>query len=153
MGVSVGNKGFVAEINVTPFVDVMLVLLIIFMITAPMMTEGLDVDLPKTQAVETLPTDSDHVVMTIKKDGSIFLNEYATTLDTLAQQLITTVKDPKRQLFLQADKDVPYGVVVDIMGRIKAAGIEQMGIVAEKIDDLPSVDAVPAAPAGQVRSQ
>ena len=153
MGASVGNKGFVAEINVTPFVDVMLVLLIIFMITAPMMTEGLDVDLPKTQAVETLPTDSDHVVMTIKKDGSIFLNEYATTLDTLAQQLITTVKDPKRQLFLQADKDVPYGVVVDIMGRIKAAGIEQMGIVAEKIDDLPSVDAVPAAPAGQVRSQ
>lgn len=153
MGASVGNKGFVAEINVTPFVDVMLVLLIIFMITAPMMTEGLDVALPQTQAVETLPTDSDHVVMTIKKDGSIFLNEYATTIDTLAQQLVTTVKDPKRQLFLQADKDVPYGVVVDIMGRIKAAGIEQMGIVAEKIDDLPTVNSVPAAGGNQVRSQ
>ena len=153
MGASVGNKGFVAEINVTPFVDVMLVLLIIFMITAPMMTEGLDVDLPKTQAVETLPTDSDHVVMTIKKDGSIFLNEYATTLDNLAQQLVTTVKDPKRQLFLQADKDVPYGVVVDIMGRIKAAGIEQMGIVAEKIDDLPLISPAPATDGNQTGSR
>ncbi len=141
MGASVGNKGFVAEINVTPFVDVMLVLLIIFMVTAPMMTEGLDVQLPQTQAVATLPTDSDHVVLTIKKDGAVFLNEIQTTTDTLAQQLITTVKEPRRPLFLQADKDVPYGVVVAIMGKIKAAGIEQMGIVAERIDDTPPVEA------------
>jgi biopolymer transport protein TolR len=104
-----------------------------------MMTEGLDVELPQTQAVETLPTDADHVVLTIKKDGTIFLNEYAATLDTLAPQLITTVKNPRRPLFLQADKEVPYGVVVDVMGRIKAAGIEQMGIVAERPE--------PAAPA------
>lgn len=145
MGASLGNgKGFVAEINVTPFVDVMLVLLIIFMVTAPMLTEGLDVDLPQTQAVETLPTDSDHVVLTIKRDGSIFLNEFNTNLDTLAQQLVTTVKEPHKQLFLQADKEVPYGVVVDIMGRIKAAGVEQMGIVAERIDDAsPSGGATP----------
>ena len=75
MGSSVGgNKGFVSEINVTPFVDVMLVLLIIFMVTAPMMTEGLDVDLPQTRAVETLPTESDNMILTVRKDGAIFLD-------------------------------------------------------------------------------
>ena len=81
------NRGFVSEINVTPFVDVMLVLLIIFMVTAPMLTEGLDVDLPQTQAVEALPTDTNHVVLTIKKDGSMFLDQYEASTHTLAQQL------------------------------------------------------------------
>ena len=138
MGATVGkNKGFVAEINVTPFVDVMLVLLIIFMVTAPMMTEGLEVDLPRTQAVESLPTDTDHVVLTIRRDNAIFLNEIETGLESLAAQLTTVVKNPGRALFLQADKEVPYGVVVDVMGRIKAAGIEQMGIVADRVDDAP----------------
>ncbi|MDR2604708.1 MAG: protein TolR [Desulfovibrio sp.] len=136
MGASAGNnKGFVSEINVTPFVDVMLVLLIIFMVTAPMLTEGLDVNLPRTEAVETLPTDKNNVVLTVRKDGSIYLNEYAANMDTLGRQLITVVKEPARRLFLQADKDVPYGVVVEVMGRIKAAGIEEMGIVAERVDD------------------
>ncbi|MDL2267894.1 ExbD/TolR family protein [Desulfovibrio sp. OttesenSCG-928-G15] len=148
MGASIGNKGFVSDINVTPFVDVMLVLLIIFMVTAPMMTEGLDVELPQTQAVETLPTDSDHVVLTITKDSGIIINNIPTTLDTLAQQLVTVVKEPGRPLFLQADKEVPYGVVVGVMGRIKAAGIEQMGIVAERIDDIAAVN--PALPGNQV---
>lgn len=149
MGASVGNKGFVAEINVTPFVDVMLVLLIIFMVTAPMMTEGIDVELPRTQSVEALPTDTDHVVLTIRRDKTIFLNEIETGLDTLAAQLTAVVKHPGRLLFLQADKDVPYGVVVDVMGRIKAAGIEQMGIVADRVDDAPLQDTAdpPGAPA------
>ena len=153
MGASVGNKGYVAEINVTPFVDVMLVLLIIFMVTAPMMTEGLDVDLPQTQAVDALPTDTDHVVLTIKKDNTIYLNEHNTSVEDLALALVTTVKTPNRQLFLQADKDVSYGFVVNIMGRIKAAGIDNMGIVAERIDDIPPVvppqNARPAAPQGR----
>lgn len=152
MGASVGsNKGYVAEINVTPFVDVMLVLLIIFMVTAPMMTEGLDVALPATQAVEALPTDTNHVVLTVRKDGVIFINDIQTNTDTLAQQLVTTVKDQNKELFLQADKDVPYGVVVDIMGRIKAAGIEHMGIVAERIDDETAV--APTIPAPQQPGQ
>ena len=145
MGASVGkNKGFVAEINVTPFVDVMLVLLIIFMVTAPMLTEGLEVSLPKTQAVDSLPSGNDHVVLTIKKDSSIFLNEYPETMDGLAAKLVTVVKAPNRSLFLQADKEVPYGTVVAVMGKIKAAGIENLGIVAERIDDEPPVgQAVP----------
>lgn len=149
MGASVGNKGFVAEINVTPFVDVMLVLLIIFMVTAPMLTEGLEVDLPVTEAVETLPVDDqNNVLLTVRKDGVIFLNEYDTSMDTLAQTLKTTVSDTGKRLFLQADKDVPYGTVVAIMGRVKAAGIEQMGIVAERIDDImpPSTEPSGVAP-------
>jgi biopolymer transport protein TolR len=113
------------------------------MVTAPMMTEGLDVDLPRTEAVEALPTDSDHVVLTIRKDGVIFINEIQTGLDTLAQQLVSVVKVPGRRLFLQADKDVPYGVVVGIMGRIRAAGIEEMGIVAERIDDVTASESAP----------
>lgn len=85
MGASVGNKGgFVAEINVTPFVDVMLVLLIIFMVTAPMMSEGLEVDLPQTRTVEVLPTDSDHLVLTIRKDGVMYLDERESRLEELA---------------------------------------------------------------------
>ena len=88
MGSSVGgNKGFVSEINVTPFVDVMLVLLIIFMVTAPMMTEGLDVDLPQTRAVETLPTESDNMILTVRKDGAIFLDSYEVGLDELPADL------------------------------------------------------------------
>lgn len=144
------NRGFVSEINVTPFVDVMLVLLIIFMVTAPMLTEGLDVDLPQTQAVEALPTDTNHVVLTIKKDGSMFLDQYEASTHTLAQQLTTVVKEQGKPLFLQADKEVPYGIVVDVMGRIKAAGIEKMGIVAERIDDpVPPVETPTPAPAGR----
>ena len=138
MGPSLGgNKRFVAEINVTPFVDVMLVLLIIFMVTAPMLTEGLEVNLPKTQAVDTLPVGTEHVVLTIKKDSSIFLNEYPETMEGLAAKLVAVVKNPNRSLFLQADKEVPYGTVVAVMGRVKAAGIDNLGIVAERIDDEP----------------
>ena len=98
MGSSVGgNKGFVSEINVTPFVDVMLVLLIIFMVTAPMMTEGLDVDLPQTRAVETLPTESDNMLLTVRKDGAIFLDSYEVGAGRAAGQ-----NQPARQAAEQA---------------------------------------------------
>jgi biopolymer transport protein TolR len=140
MGVSVGgSKGFVSEINVTPFVDVMLVLLIIFMVTAPMMTEGLDIQLPKTQAVSALPTDANHVVLSIKNDGTVYLGDVRTTIDTLAIQIMTVVTNQNKRLFLQADANVPYGTVVDVMGRIKAAGIADIGLVAERLDETPPV--------------
>ena len=135
MGAQLGNKGFVADINVTPFVDVMLVLLIIFMVTAPMMTEGLDVDLPQTKQVESLPTEADHMVLTLRQDGVIYLDEYKVELEELEGYLTTLVKEKNKGLFLQADTNVPYGVVVDIMGRIKAAGIEKLGLVVETIKD------------------
>jgi len=130
-GVKTGN-GLMAEINVTPFVDVMLVLLIIFMVTAPMLTQGLDVDLPQTRTVDALPTDSDHMVLTVKKDGTLVLDEYEVTMAELAGHLQRLVKEPNKQLYLRADKDVPYGVVVQAMGEIKAAGIDRMAVVAEQ---------------------
>ena len=126
------KSGFVSEINVTPFVDVMLVMLIIFMVAAPMMSEGLDVNLPQSKQVEVLPTDADHMMLTIRNDGSIFLDQYKVDdLEQLEGYLKTLVKEKNKTLFLQADKDVAYGVVVDVMGRIKAVGIEKLGVVAE----------------------
>ena len=133
MGASFSGRGrMVSEINVTPFVDVMLVLLIIFMVTAPMMSEGLEVDLPSTTYVENLPTEADNVVMTIRRDGAIYLDTYPVPLEELADKLTTMVKAQNKQLFLQADKEVPYGVVVGVMGRIRAAGIENLGVVAQR---------------------
>ncbi len=135
MGAKLGNKGgFVADINVTPFVDVMLVLLIIFMVAAPMMSEGLEVDLPQTKQVEVLPTEVDHLVLTVRKDGSIFLDEYKVTIEELESLLQSNVKAKDKGLFLQADKEVPYGIVVEIMGQIKAAGIDKLGVVATRGD-------------------
>ncbi len=126
------KSGFVSEINVTPFVDVMLVMLIIFMVAAPMMSEGLDVNLPQSKQVEVLPTDADHMMLTIRNDGSIFLDQYKVDeLEQLEGYLKTLVKEKNKTLFLQADKEVAYGVVVDVMGRIKAVGIEKLGVVAE----------------------
>lgn len=137
MGASLGGKGFVSEINVTPFVDVMLVLLIIFMVTAPMMTEGLEVDLPQTRAVDTLPTESDNMVLTVKKDGAIFLDQYEVVIDELQDKIDLLVKQQNKQLFLQADKEVPYGLVVDVMGRIREAGVDKLGVVALR-DETPA---------------
>ncbi|MDO5536545.1 MAG: ExbD/TolR family protein [Desulfovibrionaceae bacterium] len=125
---------FVSEINVTPFVDVMLVMLIIFMVATPMMSEGLDVNLPQSKQVEVLPTDADHMMLTVRRDGAIFLDQYRVDdLEQLEGYLKSLVKDKNKTLFLQADKEVPYGIVVDVMGRIKAVGIEKLGVVAESM--------------------
>ncbi|MDD4732951.1 MAG: protein TolR [Desulfovibrio sp.] len=129
------NDGLLAEINVTPFVDVMLVLLIIFMITAPMLTQGVDVELPQTKAVRNLPQDKDHLVLSVDADGNIFLDEYAVELEQLQGMLTKHVTEQNKQLFLRADKAVPYGLVVEVMGEAKAAGIESLGVVAEQPKD------------------
>ena len=137
MGMTNGRGGFISEINVTPFVDVMLVLLIIFMVTAPLMTQGLEVDLPQTKTVSTLPKDKDHMVLTIKRDGSVFLDEYVVPTGELAGHLKRLVTQDKKFLFLRADREVSYGTVVKIMGEIKAAGIDHMGVVADP-EDVPA---------------
>ncbi len=135
MGANLGNKGgFVADINVTPFVDVMLVVLIIFMVATPMMSEGLEVDLPQTKHVDVLPTEKSNLILTVRKDGSLFLDEYKVTLDDLESKLTELVKAQDKGLFLQADKEVPYGIVVDVMGQIKAAGIDKLGVVATRTE-------------------
>lgn len=105
-----------------------------------MMTEGLDVDLPQTRAVETLPTESDNMILTIRKDGVIFLDSYEVGLDELQDKIDLLVKQQNKQLFLQADKDVAYGLVVDVMGRIREAGVDKLGVVALR-EDAPAVPA------------
>lgn len=151
MGANVGGGGkFVSEINVTPFVDVMLVLLIIFMVATPMMSQGLDVDLPQTKQVETLPTESESMVLTVRVDGSVYLDTYAVeNMDDLEGYLQKLVKEKNKTLFLQADKNVPYGVVVDVMGRIKAVGIEKLGVVADSSESLSPAAAAAAAKGGK----
>lgn len=140
------SDDFVADINVTPFVDVMLVLLVIFMVTAPMMTEGLDVELPQVQAAEVLPTENDHMILSIKSDGALFLDEYPTSLADLDSVLRNTVVTPGKQLFLRADKAVPYGVVMEVMGRVRAVGITNLGMVAESQTGAASGDAARMPP-------
>lgn len=129
------DDDFVSEINVTPFVDVMLVLLIIFMVTAPMMAEGLEVELPPVQTAESLPTEDDHLILTVRADGGIFLDEYETSLEDLESVLKTQAVGPHKQLFLRADRTVPYGIVVDVMSRARSAGIHDLGIVTGAAPD------------------
>ncbi len=131
------GKGYLAEINVTPFVDVMLVLLIIFMVTAPMLTQGVEVDLPETKAVETLPEDSDTVVLHVLKDGTIKLDKYEVKVGELGNYLKRMEFEKGKLLYLQADKDVAYGVVVKVMAEVRAAGVQKLGVVAEPEDENP----------------
>ena len=119
----------VSEINVTPFVDVMLVLLIIFMVAAPMMVQGVDVNLPKAAAAP-LEEKVEHLVITVRQDGQVYLNEQSVGVDYLTRKLELILIDMgARDVYLRADKDVPYGRVVDIMARIKKAGVTSLGMV------------------------
>lgn len=115
-----------SEINVTPFVDVMLVLLVIFMITAPMLQQGIDVNLPKAKGEELSPAE--RIVITVKNTGKIYLNKSSVTIKTLKSKLKGMAD---KNVFLKADRDVPYGVIVNIMGELREAGIERLGMITE----------------------
>jgi biopolymer transport protein TolR len=124
-----------AEINVTPLVDVMLVLLIIFMVTAPLIQTGVKVDLPKTK---TPPIESkeEKLVVSIKKDKRVYIQNVEVPYDKLGEKLATNAKLKRdRELYIQADRALPYGVVVEVMALAKAAGAETVGMVT----DLPEV--------------
>lgn len=125
-----------SEINVTPMVDVMLVLLIIFMVAAPMMTQGVDVDLPATTAA-ALPTESEHLIITINKDNEIFINDFQLGVDGLQEKLMAILKGQEgREVFLRADKTIPYGIVAQVMAKIQAAGVEKLGMVTESAPEM-----------------
>lgn len=124
-----GRRGLVAEINVTPLVDVMLVLLIIFMVTAPMMTQGLEVDLPETTA-KSLRQQEEPLVVSIRKDGTVYLGKVKVNASLLVQQLGTVSPEKKKEpVYLRADKEVPYGQVVATMADIKSVGFEKLGMI------------------------
>ena len=133
MGMSSGgdDKGMMAEINVTPFVDVMLVLLIIFMVTAPMMTMGMQVELPRTDA-PALPTSEEQLVLSITIDGTYYINEHAFPLEELGPKIAAIAEaNPDQELFLKADGQVPYEKVAQLMALCTNAGIAKLGMVTQ----------------------
>ena len=122
------------EINVTPFVDVMLVLLIVFMITAPLLTTGVPVDLPKTQA-RSLKGESEPLVVTINNQGKIFLQDAEIESHQLLSRLAGLAQeDDKRRVYVRGDKGVNYGQVMGVMGAINAAGFTHVALVTEPLN-------------------
>ena len=122
------ERTVMSEINVTPFVDVMLVLLIIFMVTAPLLQQGIDVNLPQAKGKDLPPEE--RITLIVKKGGVIYMNENPVSINEMGRKLhaISTLNP---NVFLKADKDVPYGFVVEVMGEIKEAGIEKLGMITE----------------------
>jgi len=120
-----------SEINVTPFVDVMLVLLIIFMITAPLLTVGVPVDLPKTRAA-TLSDSDEPLVISVDAEGKIYLQEKATPMEKLVPRLVAvTAANPDVKIFVRGDKAIQYGRVMEVMGAVSAAGFKRVSLLAE----------------------
>jgi biopolymer transport protein TolR len=120
------------DINVTNLVDVILVLLIIFMITAPMMQSGIDINLPRAEAT---PEDlGEGVVVTITKERRIYVDERVSNLERF-EGILTDVtrKKGSRSVYLRADKDIPYGLVIEVVGKIKSLGIQDLGLVTEPV--------------------
>jgi biopolymer transport protein TolR len=127
-----GNSGdLMSSINVTPLVDVMLVLLIIFMVTAPMMMQGMDVSLPEATA-EPLETEKEHLIITVNTKNEVFINDFQVTVDGLGEKLQQILEGRSdREVFLKADKDISWGTVAQVMAEIKNSGVEKLGMVTE----------------------
>lgn len=135
---SKGGKGLVSDINVTPLVDVMLVLLIIFMVTAPMMTQSDDIELPKTLA-QQLDQKDEPLAVAVNKEGQIKLKGIEMTQAVLIQELKDKVPDEEekknRMIYLSADKDVPYEKIYSLFEALLANGFEKVGMVTMPADD------------------
>jgi biopolymer transport protein TolR len=126
-----GRYAAKSEVNVTPFVDVMLVLLVIFMVTAPLLTVGVPVDMPDTRA-RNMSEDKEPLAITIGKGGDIFLQETQIQLDELVPKLTAIAKNGYDQrIFVRGDKDVDYGKVMEVMGELNAAGFKRIGLVTD----------------------
>jgi biopolymer transport protein TolR len=137
VGPSRGNsRTALSQINVTPFVDVMLVLLIIFMVTAPMMEQGVDVNLPEVENAQSLSATKEPLVITVEKNGKISIGrtqvDSAAKLTPVLIQILKDRADDEKDVFLEADRDVPYGKVVPVMAAIKKAGVAKLGMVSQE---------------------
>ncbi len=137
MAISGGNGGdrrMMADINVTPLVDVMLVLLIIFMVTAPMLTQGVDVNLPQANA-KSMRADEERLVITVDANSRIFIGRQPVEFNMMAKRLKAIVAQrTDRQVFFRADRAVPYGFVVKVIAEARNAGIEKLGMVTEPLE-------------------
>jgi biopolymer transport protein TolR len=130
-----GRRAPMSEINVTPFVDVMLVLLIIFMVAAPLMTVGVPIDLPKT-AAKALNADTQPITISVRADGEIYLQETPIPAEEVAAKLqaVATTGYTER-IFVRGDGTAPYGIIADVMSRIQNAGFTNIGLVTEQKQD------------------
>jgi biopolymer transport protein TolR len=136
---SMVNRGngqrLMSDINVTPLVDVMLVLLIIFMVTAPMMTQGVEVNLPQTTA-KNIKSQEEPLVISINSKKEIFLENNPVKLEDLEDKMKSIFKYRReKDVLLRADRDVPYGFVINVMAGVKRAGIDKLGMVTEPIEE------------------
>ncbi|MGQ9859074.1 MAG: protein TolR [Thermodesulfobacteriota bacterium] len=123
-----------SEINVVPLVDVVLVLLIIFMITAPMLQMGVDVDLPKT-TTKPMPTEEERMVVTLTKERKVFIDKYEVPREQVRDRLKTLLdRRMNREVFLRADQSLPYGEVMALMGVLRESGVEKLGMVTEPLE-------------------
>ena len=137
MAMTTGSGRPLADINVTPMVDVMLVLLIIFMVTAPLLQQGVTVDLPQAKA-QTMDAKADTLVLTMTKDKRIYLGETEIPYSELRQKLVGNIKLQREgELYLHADRALPYGDVVDIMAILKDAGVKNLGMVTDPVLQRP----------------
>ena len=134
MSMDTDNKRLMSDINVTPLVDVMLVLLIIFMVAAPMMTQGVEVNLPKTET-KSIKTKEDPLMITVNTKQEIFLETHRVEMDALETKVRKIFENRRdKEVLLRADKDVPYGFVIKVIARIKRGGIDKLGMVTEPED-------------------
>ncbi|MGE4292975.1 MAG: ExbD/TolR family protein [Desulfovibrio sp.] len=134
------RRRFLSEISTTPFVDVMLVLLVIVMVGAAVKGKGVEVDLPRTRTVQSLPKGSGHFVLSMDADGRLFLDLEEIDREHLKEFMIQRVLKQDKALFLRADKNVPYGEVVRVMAEIRETGVPRIGIVAEPEDQAAGGD-------------
>ena len=130
------NRAMMSQINVTPFVDVMLVLLIVFMITAPLLTVGVTVDLPKSTAPEIFG-DDEPLAVSINAEGVIFLQDTEIALDELGPRLVAvTERNPDARIFVRGDKAIDYGAVMAVMGALADAGFTNLALITQLPDNV-----------------
>ncbi len=126
-----GENRLVSEINVTPLVDVILVLLITFMVTAPMLQMGMDINLPEVKA-KAIDVSEEKIILNINGNREIFINNYKTSLPELGVKLESIFKSRiEREVYMRADKNVPYGYVVQVMAEVRKAGVDKLGMITE----------------------
>ena len=128
------SRRLMGEINVTPFVDVMLVLLIIFMVAAPLLTVGVPVDLPKTEA-KSLPSEQEPLTVTILANGQVYLQNEVVAYDQLLPRLTALAGEGyDRRIFIRAAEKAPYGIVMQVMARVNSAGYRNLGLVTDTVE-------------------